>query len=126
MSTNKKITGDKGESLVEKFLVKHGFSIIGKNYWKPWGELDIVAKNKDVIHFVEVKAKEIKAENEKFSSYRPEDHMHPWKVKRFKRIIETWLMDKDYEGEWQIDVAIAYVSDISGLQSVDMFWDIVL
>ena len=52
--------------------------------------------------------------------------MHSWKVKRFRRIVETWIMDRDYEGEWQLDVAIAYVSQNKGAESVDMFWDIVL
>ncbi len=127
MLTNKKIIGNKGEDLAVMFLMKHGLKILERNYWKPWGEIDIVAKDKDTIHFIEVKAKEIYDELEKNSpNYRPEDHMHAWKIKRFKRIIETWLMDKDYDGEWQIDVAIAYVSDEPEIQSVDMFWDIVL
>lgn len=127
MATDKKIIGNKGEDLVTRFLMKQGYKIIQRNYLKPWGEIDIVAKNKDFIHFIEVKAKEITDEKYKnSSSYRPEDHMHPWKIQRFKRIIETWIMEKDYEGDWQIDVAIAYISPNKELESVDMFWDIVL
>lgn len=127
MTTDKKIIGNKGEDLVTRFLMKQGYKIIQRNYLKPWGEIDIVAKNKDFIHFIEVKAKEITDEKYKnSSSYRPEDHMHPWKIRRFKRIIETWIMEKDYEGNWQIDVAIAYISPNKELESVDMFWDIVL
>ena len=127
MLTKTKEIGNKGEELVAKFLMKQGFSIIGRNYLRPWGELDVVAKKNGVVHFVEVKAKEITSIEEKNSpNYRPEDHMHSWKVKRFRRIIETWIMDKDYDGEWQIDVAIAYVSQNKEVESVDMFWDIVL
>lgn len=127
MITRNKDIGNRGENLVTMFLMKQGHSIIGRNYLRPWGEIDIVAKNKNIIHFIEVKTKEISEEIEKNgSNYRPEDHMHSWKVKRFKRIIETWLMDKDYDGEWQIDVAIAYVSQNKAIESVNMFWDIVL
>ncbi len=127
MPTKNKNIGNNGENLVERFLVKQGYTIIGKNYLKPWGEIDIVAKNKGIIHFIEVKAKEITLNNQKYGDkYRPEDHMHSWKVRRFKRIIETWLMEKDYDGEWQIDAAIAYVSPETSLESVEMFWDIVL
>ncbi len=127
MTTKNKDIGNRGEELVAMFLMKQGHSIVSRNYLKPWGEIDIVAKNKGIIHFIEVKAKEIKSVEEKNSpNYRPEDHMHSWKVQRFKRIIESWIMEKDYEGEWQIDVAIAYVSGETNLQSVDMFWDIVL
>jgi putative endonuclease len=127
MLTKTKDIGNKGEELVTKFLMKQGFSIIERNYLRPWGEIDIVARNNNIVHFVEVKAKEINSLEERNSpNYRPEDHMHSWKVKRFKRIIETWIMDKDYDGEWQIDVAIAYVSQVREVESVDMFWDIVL
>ena len=127
MTTKNKDIGNRGEDLVAKFLVKQGYSVISRNYLKPWGEIDIVAKNKGIIHFVEVKAKEIKAESEKNSpNYRPEDHMHSWKVQRFRRVIESWIVEKDYEGEWQIDVAIAYVAPVASIESVDMFWDVVL
>ena len=127
MTTKNKDIGNRGEKLVEMFLVKQGHLILSRNYLRPWGEIDIVAKNKGIIHFVEVKAKEILLGGQKYDDkYRPEDHMHSWKVRRFKRIIETWLMEKDYDGEWQIDVAIAYVSPETGLESVEMFWDIVL
>ncbi len=126
MLTPKKIIGNKGEELVAKFLVKQGFKIMERNYLRPWGEIDIVAKNKGIVHFIEVKAQEVSHETAgRKGCYRPEDHMHPWKVKRFKRIIETWIMDKDYEGEWQLAVAIAYVSEDPTLQSIEMFWDVV-
>jgi len=127
MLTKTKDIGNRGEELVTKFLMKHGLSVLERNYLRPWGEIDIVAKNNAVVHFVEVKAKEISSEGEKNNpNYRPEDHMHSWKVKRFRRIIETWIMDKDYDGEWRIDVAIAYVSQNKEIESVEMFWDIVL
>ena len=127
MITKTKDVGNRGEELAAKFLMKQGFSVVERNYLRPWGEIDIVAKNAGIIHFIEVKAKEISREEEKNSpNYRPEEHMHSWKVRRFRRIIETWIMDKDYEGEWQIDVAIAYVSQDKKAESIDMFWDIVL
>ena len=143
VQNNKKTIGSAGENLVKRFLVKHGLEIVEQNYWKPWGEIDIVAKSENTIHFIEVKSKEIREEGQKYGGFRPktgtpvqptdrndrfrpEDHMHSWKIKRFKRIIETWIMDRNYGGEWQIDVAIAYVSPETSIESVDMFWDIVL
>lgn len=49
--------GALGEELAEKFLVKRGFTIIDRNYRKPWGELDIVARKRATVHFVEVKSR---------------------------------------------------------------------
>lgn len=48
--------GSLGEELVVMFLMKQGYTILDRNYWRPWGELDIVAEKKKKIHFIEVKA----------------------------------------------------------------------
>src|SRR3989338_4306127 len=48
--------GTLGEELVVRFLMKRGYTILDRNYRKPWGELDVVAERKGKIHFVEVKA----------------------------------------------------------------------
>ena len=47
--------GSLGEELTVKFLKKRGYKILDRNYRRPWGELDIVAKLKKKVHFVEVK-----------------------------------------------------------------------
>ncbi len=38
------------------FLMKHGFSIVERNVANKYGEIDIVAKKKDIYYFFEVKA----------------------------------------------------------------------
>ena len=55
-----KQTGDKGEAYAAKYLKKHKYKIIARNYKKPYGEIDIIAENKEVIEFVEVKKRKEK------------------------------------------------------------------
>jgi len=50
--------GEKGEKLAVKFLKKKGYRIIKQNYKTPMGEIDIIAKDKDTLVFVEVKTRE--------------------------------------------------------------------
>ena len=50
-------TGKEGEKLAVKFLKKSGYKIIEKNYRSKLGEIDIIAKEKGAIVFVEVKAR---------------------------------------------------------------------
>ena len=52
-----KTFGNKGEDIAADFLKKKGYKIIQRNYKTPLGEADIVAKDKNIIVFVEVKAR---------------------------------------------------------------------
>lgn len=54
---HRKILGEKGEKIAEKFLKKNGFKIIEKNYKNRYGEIDIIAMDGDYLVFVEVKTK---------------------------------------------------------------------
>src|SRR6188508_1416838 len=95
-------TGEKGEQIAVRYLENKGFSIIERNYTKKWGEIDIVAIKDTVIHFVEVKAKTHSGlERPRSDQYRPEDGMHPWKVARLRRMIETYLAERRVAGDWQ-------------------------
>jgi putative endonuclease len=50
-------TGKKGEDLAVAHLQQLGYRILERNYRCPLGEMDIVAKDKDTIVFVEVKSR---------------------------------------------------------------------
>jgi len=49
--------GKQGEELAVKHLKKQGYEIICMNYRTRLGEIDIIAKDKDTIVFVEVKSR---------------------------------------------------------------------
>ncbi|MBQ7923939.1 MAG: YraN family protein [Clostridia bacterium] len=54
---HKKVLGRKGERAVEKYLKQSGMQLLFRNYQTPFGEADIIAKDKDEIVFVEVKTR---------------------------------------------------------------------
>lgn len=127
MNSTQKI-GTLGEDLVARFLMKRGYEILDRNYRRPWGELDIVARKKNKIHFVEVKTMSQKIVSDettktvsknsvssettereatlayvrskiKKDRFRPEDHVNRNKVLRLSRIIQTYLMSKHVSSE---------------------------
>ena len=51
------ITGLKGEILAQKYLKKQKYKIIEKNYKTRYGEIDIIALDKNYIVFIEVKTR---------------------------------------------------------------------
>ncbi|MBU0723106.1 YraN family protein [Patescibacteria group bacterium] len=112
--THKKHIGDLGEEIACRFLERKGFAIKDRNYRKKYGEIDIIAVKDKELHFVEVKSvsrqKNIfqKDQNE----YAPEDNVHPWKLKRLSRTIESYLLDSkkcpqnEEEPDWQFDIIV--------------------
>ncbi len=127
-------TGQVGENVAVRFLMKHGFLILGRNYTKKWGEIDIIAENKkeNKIHFIEVKSVTHETyknkEGEENDNYRPEDNMHPWKLKRLSRAIQTYILEKDIDEdkEWQVDLAVVYLDLVHKKARVKLVKDIVL
>ena len=105
---NKKI-GNYGEEIGSNYLIRKGFEIIERNYLKKWGEIDIVARRTDTVHFVEVKAVSYETKDYLFSgvsrgTLRPEDNVHAYKIRKLSRAIESWLLENQWQGEWQIDI----------------------
>ena len=49
--------GFKGESIAAGFLKRNGYKILEQNYKNKLGEIDIVAKDRDTLVFVEVKTR---------------------------------------------------------------------
>jgi len=86
--TQKSETGKLGEDLACEYLLNKSFTIIERNYRKPWGELDIIAKDpKGVLVFVEVKTmrKYNTANNPAIAELNPEENLTSVKLKKLKR-----------------------------------------
>ena len=110
-TSNSQKIGELGEEVACKFLMKQGYSILERNYTKKWGEIDIVAQKKEKRYFIEVKAKSVANLDFVFDeTNRPEDNMHPWKMKRLRRIVETYLISKRLGSiDWQFDLLVVYL-----------------
>lgn len=64
--------GNLGENIACDFLAKNKYRIIGRNFRKPWGEIDIICKAPDkTLVFVEVKTLR------QISGQAPEEQLSP-------------------------------------------------
>ncbi len=48
--------GNIAEDKAYKYLLKHEFMVIHRNFYSRFGEIDIIACKDDVLHFIEVKS----------------------------------------------------------------------
>lgn len=149
--------GPLGEELVAKFLMKRGFTVIDRNFRRKWGELDVIATRRNVLHFVEVKSvskgvfdfprfiSEIprsgtvthetsnglwnfSRDRTQKDRYRPEDNIHPMKIARLKRAIQSYLLSGRVSSEtrWQFDVAAVFIDSKSRKAKIDFIEDVIL
>ncbi len=64
--------GQYGENTAAHFLERRGYQILESNYRTRFGEIDIIAKEKDVICFVEVKTRTTPSHGNAFESVTPQ------------------------------------------------------
>jgi len=99
-----------GEDIAAQWLKKKQFEIVEQNYLKKYGEIDIVARETDgKIHFIEVKTVSYETKQKldwavSHETWRPEENVHSDKIARFKRVIETWILENNLKSEWVIDI----------------------
>lgn len=80
-----RVTGAIGETQAEQYLKKNKYKILARNYKNILGEIDIVAKQKDTIIFVEVK----KRETYRFG--RPSEAVDEFKQHKLRKVALYYL-----------------------------------
>lgn len=99
--TQKQKTGALGESIAEKFLTRKGYTILAKNYRKPWGEIDIIGEKGDTVRFVEVKTV---TRESYIRLHNPEELVDRRKLRKVARTAALYMEYKRDRREFQLDV----------------------
>lgn len=93
-----------GEKFARDFLKEKGYSIIEENYRTKYSEIDLIARKKKVLVFVEVRTKT----NADFGL--PEETIKKEKIGRLIRAAAAWTAKKRWQGPYRID-AISVILD---------------
>lgn len=94
-----KSLGRAGEELAAQYLAREGLEILERNFRVREGEIDLVARDGDIIVFVEVKTRR----GREFGL--PVESVDEKKQERIRRVAEIFLAGKDWmEREVRFDI----------------------
>ncbi len=100
--TPKRLLGNFGERAACKYLKKHGYKILDRNYVALGHEIDIIAKNKEVTAFIEVKTRSLTGHY--FVGTRPSSSVTPEKQRAIIKTAKAYIAKKRTEGKIRLDV----------------------
>ena len=101
--------GNIGEREAAKFLRKNGYRIVEKNYVALGAEIDIIATNKEVTAFVEVKTRNVKYLGYKES--RPGASVTPEKQRKIIKAASFYSAHHPTNTRLRFDVIEVYTED---------------
>ena len=90
--------GNIAEERAAVFLVESGFSIVEKNFYSRFGEIDIIAVKEGVLHFIEVKS----GEDYELAI----QNITPVKLSRIIKTANIYMKKKSYDGDFCFDAVI--------------------
>lgn len=102
MGVNKREIGALQEAYAEQYLQSQGYTILEKNYWTTFSEIDLIAREEEYLCFVEVKYR-------KDTRYEaPEGVLTKTKMQRICKASQFYMRDKKLHADTAIrfDVVI--------------------
>ena len=100
--------GRRGEDLAVVELVRCGYQIVERNWRCRSGEVDVVARRSQAVHFFEVRTRR----GREYGT--PEESLTPAKQRRMMNVARTYLADHDlYDVDWRLGL-VAIEMDRAG------------
>ena len=100
-----KLRGRWGEERAADYLKKKKYKIVGMNYSCRFGEIDVIAENRETIAFVEVKLRK----NSDFAEAK--EFVTAAKQRRIVTAAQMWLAANETEKQPRFDVVEIYAPD---------------
>ena len=108
---NSKNKGNLAEDKAVKFLENLNYQIIERNFYTKFGEIDIIAKKDNVLHFIEVKSGK---------NFEPIYNITPTKLSRIIKTLNVYLKKNKLNNPYQID-AIIIKNNIELIENISLF-----
>ncbi|KKQ66703.1 MAG: hypothetical protein US86_C0004G0021 [Candidatus Daviesbacteria bacterium GW2011_GWA2_38_24] len=117
MTFNRKEIGRLAEDLAAEALLKKGYLILERNFSNRYGEIDIIAKDKETLVFVEVKAKK------GIEFGLPEEMVNKQKIKKVQKMGIIYMKGQNLP--CRIDVVAIVLSQDYSVLRLDHYENVV-
>ncbi len=104
--------GNIAEERAAAFLIENGFSIVARNFYSRFGEIDIIASKDAVLHFVEVKS----GEDYELAI----QNITPTKLSRLTKTVYVYLKKNALDVDFCIDALIVTPQSIELLENITL------
>ncbi|EAB5281271.1 YraN family protein [Campylobacter upsaliensis] len=104
------LSGILGENRACTFLKKHRFEILERNFHSKFGEIDIIAKKDEILHFVEVKFTQ--------KDYEPYERLDFKKYNKILKTIEFYKLKRQISNDFQLDLIC--IKDIEFFENISL------
>ena len=109
--TGNRRTGAKGEKLAVKYLKRHGYKILKRNWRNPFGEVDIIASCGDAVVFAEVKTRL----SDEFGT--PSEAVNRMRRERYIKAARYFFAGREMDAVVRFDVIEVYEGQINHIIS---------
>jgi putative endonuclease len=105
--------GRKGESIALDYLMRKGYTIVEKNYTYRRFEIDIIAKQRNTIVFIEVKTR--KGSHFGF----PEEAVDDKKIRHILKCADHYLYQNQWNGNIRFDIISILLNPVLSIEHIE-------
>lgn len=104
--------GNIAEDKAVKILQSLNYEILDRNFYSKFGELDIISKKNNIIHFIEVKSS---------VNYEPLENITSKKIGRILKTIDYYNLKNNINSAWQLDAFVFRDKNYEIIENITLF-----
>jgi len=104
--------GNLAEDKATKFLQERGYQVLERNFYSNFGEIDIIALQDGVVHFVEVKSG--------LDYESAVQNITPTKISRLIKTAAVYMKKNGLEVDYMFDAVIVTPKNIELIQNITL------
>jgi len=101
--------GKEAEEKASLYLIAQGYTIVARNFYSKFGEIDIIASKGDILHFCEVKFSQ---------KYDPLTRITPSKMAKLIKTINYYFMRNPSSLHYQMDAILVMPTSIEIIKNI--------